>query len=116
YSTDLQAQQILQMPLFIKEIFLPSPFAQAEVQDQGVVLWIFLGDFNMIRGQIKWAMLGDAGTKFFHANATSKHRHNSILSLSCDNGMKASMHGPLNTFLFWRLEMTQPNLKEDIAS
>jgi hypothetical protein len=28
------------------------------------------------RGQIKWATLGDAGTKFFHANATVKHRHN----------------------------------------
>jgi hypothetical protein len=44
------------------------------------------------RGQIKWATLGDAVTKFFHANATSKHRHNSILSLSCDNGTVAFSH------------------------
>jgi hypothetical protein len=44
------------------------------------------------RGQIKWATLGDAGTKFFHANATIKHRHNLILSLEDDNGIVATSH------------------------
>jgi hypothetical protein len=44
------------------------------------------------RGQIKWATLGDAGTKFFHANATVKHRHNLISSLKDDNGNMALSH------------------------
>ncbi|KAL5678574.1 hypothetical protein ACJX0J_014705, partial [Zea mays] len=44
-----------------------------------------------LKRQIKWATLGDAGTKFFHANATIKHRHNLILSLEDDNGIIASM-------------------------
>jgi hypothetical protein len=52
------------------------------------------------RGQIKWASLGDAGTKFFHANATSKHRHNNILSLSCDNGSVAVSHKDKEEVLF----------------
>jgi hypothetical protein len=64
------------------------------------------------RGQIKWAMLGDAGTKFFHANATSKHRHNSILSLSCDNGMVAFSRKDKEEVLFQafkdRLGTSQP--------
>lgn len=33
------------------------------------------------RGTIKWATLGDARTKFFHANATLRHRNNTITSL-----------------------------------
>ena len=33
------------------------------------------------RGTIKWATKGDAGTKFFHAHATIKHRRNFITSL-----------------------------------
>jgi hypothetical protein len=44
------------------------------------------------RGQIKWATLGDAGTKFFHANATVKHRHNLISSLKDVNGNVAISH------------------------
>jgi hypothetical protein len=64
------------------------------------------------RGQIKWATLGDAGTKFFHANATSKHRHNSILSLSSDNGMVAFSHKDKEEVLFQafkdRLGTSQP--------
>jgi hypothetical protein len=47
------------------------------------------------RGQIKWATLGDAGTKFFLVNATTKHRHNLILSLEDDNGIAVtSCWGP----------------------
>jgi hypothetical protein len=64
------------------------------------------------RGQIKWATLGDAGTKKFHANATSKHRHNSILSLTCDNGMVVSSHVDKEEMLFQafkdRLGTSQP--------
>lgn len=38
------------------------------------------------RGLIKWATLGDAPTKFFHANATIKHRKNYITQLHDDQG------------------------------
>lgn len=44
------------------------------------------------RGAIKWATLGDAGTKFFHANATIRNRRNAIASLKNDNGDIASSH------------------------
>jgi hypothetical protein len=33
------------------------------------------------RGSIKWITKGDAGTKFFHANATIRHRQILISSL-----------------------------------
>ena len=52
------------------------------------------------RGQIKWATLGDAGTKFFHANATVKHRHNLISSLKDDNGNMALSHNEKEVVLF----------------
>jgi exonuclease III len=52
------------------------------------------------RGQIKWATLGDAGTKFFHANATVKHRHNLISSLKDDNGNLALSHNEKEAVLF----------------
>jgi hypothetical protein len=77
------------------------------------------------RGQIKWVTLGDAGTKFFHAHATSKHRLNSISSLSCDNGMVAFSHKDKEEVLFQafknRLGTSQPtsmvfNLSELIQS
>jgi hypothetical protein len=35
---------------------------------------------------IKWAMLGDAGTKFFHANATIRHRGNLTEELETKGG------------------------------
>jgi hypothetical protein len=38
------------------------------------------------RGAIKWATLGDAGTKFFHSNATLRHRINYISSLKNEQG------------------------------
>jgi hypothetical protein len=38
------------------------------------------------RGQIKWVSLGDASTKFFHANATIKYRRNSITCLEDHDG------------------------------
>jgi hypothetical protein len=38
------------------------------------------------RGVVKWVRFGDEGTKFFHANATIKHRKNFITSLIDDNG------------------------------
>jgi hypothetical protein len=52
------------------------------------------------RGQIKWVTLGDAGTKFFHANATVKHRHNLISSLKDDNGNTILSHTDKESMLF----------------
>jgi len=44
------------------------------------------------RGAIKWATLGDAGTKFFHANATTRHRRNLITVLQDESGNPLSAH------------------------
>jgi hypothetical protein len=44
--------------------------------------------------------LGDAGTKFFHVNATIKHRHNLILSLEDANGTIAISHAEKEVVLF----------------
>ena len=44
------------------------------------------------RGSIKWAQLGDAGTSFFHANATIRHRGNLIKELVVDSGMAITNH------------------------
>jgi hypothetical protein len=44
--------------------------------------------------------LGDAGTKFFHANATIKHHHNLILSLEDANGTIAISHTEKEAMLF----------------
>jgi predicted RNA binding protein with dsRBD fold (UPF0201 family) len=52
------------------------------------------------RGQIKWATLGDADTKFFNANATIKHRHNLISSLEDANGTVAISHAEKEAVLF----------------
>jgi hypothetical protein len=38
------------------------------------------------RGTIKWVKFGNEGTKFFHANATIKHRRNLISSLKDPSG------------------------------
>jgi hypothetical protein len=52
------------------------------------------------RGQIKWATLGDAGTKKFHANATIKHRHNLISILKDSNDNVAITHEEKASALF----------------
>lgn len=44
------------------------------------------------RGVIKWATLGDAGTKFFHTNATVKFRRNLITQLNNDQGEQLFTH------------------------
>ena len=44
------------------------------------------------RGSIKWVTLGDAGTKFFHANATIRHRRNIITKLAIDEGEVHTSH------------------------
>jgi hypothetical protein len=44
------------------------------------------------RGVVKWVRFGDEGTKFFHANATIKHRKNFITSLIDDNGQELFDH------------------------
>jgi hypothetical protein len=46
------------------------------------------------------ATLGDAGTKFFHANAIVKHRHNLISSLKDANGNVAISHAEKAYVLF----------------
>jgi hypothetical protein len=64
------------------------------------------------RGQIKWATLGDAGTNFFHVNATIKHRYNHILSLVGVNGTVVTSHVDKEEVLFQsfkdRLGTSQP--------
>ena len=44
------------------------------------------------RGHIKWVTLGDASTKFFHAQATIKHRRNFITRLDNDQGSSFYSH------------------------
>jgi hypothetical protein len=44
------------------------------------------------RGNIKWATCGDAGTKLFHANATVRHKQNSITTLRNYSGHDISSH------------------------
>lgn len=44
------------------------------------------------RGNIKWVKLGDATTKFFHANATIRMRGNLIRHLEREDGYLASTH------------------------
>jgi hypothetical protein len=44
------------------------------------------------RGVIKWVKLGDAGTKFFHANATLRHRTNLISQLVSPEGFTVTAH------------------------
>jgi hypothetical protein len=38
------------------------------------------------RGSIKWVTSGDASTRFFHANATIRHRNNLISTLQDNDG------------------------------
>jgi hypothetical protein len=38
------------------------------------------------RGSVRWVTRGDAGTNIFHANATIRHRQNTISSLQADDG------------------------------
>jgi hypothetical protein len=44
------------------------------------------------RGTIKWVMFGDEGNKFFHANATIKHRRKLITSLQDTSGTECFVH------------------------
>jgi hypothetical protein len=44
------------------------------------------------RGAIKWATLGDASTKFFHAQATTKYRRNLITQLQDEDGLVVTEH------------------------
>jgi hypothetical protein len=52
------------------------------------------------RGQIKWATLGDVGTKKFHANSTIRHRHKLISLLKDSNGNVAISHEEKASALF----------------
>lgn len=44
------------------------------------------------KGAIKWVKLGDTNTKFFHANASIKHRGNLIKQLVSDQGVLVHSH------------------------
>ena len=44
------------------------------------------------RGSIKWITLGDASTKFFHANASIKFRRNLITTLENSDGQSFTEH------------------------
>ena len=44
------------------------------------------------RACIRWAKLGDANTKFFHAIATRNFRHNHIASITNEEGITATEH------------------------
>jgi hypothetical protein len=44
------------------------------------------------RGSIKWVTSGDACTKFFHANATIRHRQNLITTLQDEHGNEIQGH------------------------
>jgi hypothetical protein len=46
----------------------------------------------MQRGRIKWAMLGDENTKFFHINTTIRHNKNSIMVLKDRSGIEKNNH------------------------
>jgi hypothetical protein len=44
----------------------------------------------MQRGRLKWVTLVDENTNFFHANATIKHKKNSVMTLEDGNGILLS--------------------------
>ena len=44
------------------------------------------------KGHSKWVKFGDEGTKFFHANATIRSRHNFITTLHDNDGNPKSRH------------------------
>ena len=48
--------------------------------------------FQKQRGAVKWIKFGDAGTSFFHASATIRHRGNSIAELVSSEGAVVSDH------------------------
>jgi len=49
----------------------------------------------------KWVTDGDAGTKFFHANATIKHRRNLITSLVDQNSTPPQFAHHLKANILW---------------
>lgn len=52
------------------------------------------------RGSIKWVKFGDAGTKFFHANTTIRHRGNLITELHAEDGTIVSDHNEKEKLLW----------------
>jgi hypothetical protein len=44
------------------------------------------------RGNIKWVTLGDAGTHFFHACATTRYKRKTITELITSNGQTCFGH------------------------
>jgi hypothetical protein len=52
------------------------------------------------RGTTKWATIGDTDSKFFHVNATIRHRHNSITSVRDNNDQRVFIHNDKADVLF----------------
>lgn len=52
------------------------------------------------RGALKWVKLIDAGTKFFLANATIRHRNNFISRLSSNDGNILTSHAKIEQLLW----------------
>jgi len=77
------------------------------------------------RGTVKWVTLRDANTRFFHANATVKHRRSLITRLVNDQGQSLFNHEDkanliwnsfkerLGTSNFSRVHLDLPNLLQN---
>jgi hypothetical protein len=52
------------------------------------------------RGAVKWVKLGDTNTKFFHANASIRHRGNLIKMLVSDQGVTLHSHHDKETAIW----------------
>jgi len=52
------------------------------------------------RRKIRWVREGDAGTRFFHAHATIRHRKNKISSIQDSNGVNLQVHEEKAAFLW----------------
>ena len=61
-----------------RDLSLPEWNFRALLEEQLIQLFKQQRIYWKQRGTIKWVTKGDAGTKFFHANATIKHRKNVI--------------------------------------
>jgi hypothetical protein len=49
-------------------------------------------DYWRQRYTVRWVQFGDEPTKFFHAAATERYRHNTITSLQDDQGREVFLH------------------------
>lgn len=64
------------------------------------------------KGLIKWATCGDAGTKFYHANATIRHRQNAIAFIQDNDGFDISNHDDKAKIIFEAFREKTRNLRK----